>query len=143
MESEESRRIAVALVHRAGNGADAAQIADTIVSTWQAIDVALTPIVGQLGVAMLYKRSLHLTGPIHPWLKGGSREDGQAVIDLAALKSVLAQQSSTSAATGGAVLLHTFHELLTSLVGPSLTERLLRPVWADFLSGPSAQDNSS
>ena len=38
--------------------------------------------------------------------------------------------------------LQTFHELLATLVGPSLTERLLRSVWADSSSGPPAQDTS-
>ena len=43
---------------------------------------------------------------------------------------------------GGGALLQTFYELLASLVGPSLTERLLRSVWAHSSSGPPAQDTS-
>lgn len=138
VESQESQRIAVALARRAET---AGQIADTMVSTWQAIDAALSPIIGQRGVAMLYKRSLYLTGPPHPWL-AGMHEGSLATMDLAALKSVFARQSSTQAATAGGALLHTFRELLSSLIGPSLTERLLRPVWAPFSSGPPAQDTS-
>jgi hypothetical protein len=141
MESPDSHRIAVSLAHRVGQGADAAQIADAIVSAWQQIDVALNPIVGQRGVVMLYKRSLHLTGPAHPWLMG-VHEGVQTAIDLAALKSVLSQQSNAHAAAGGGDLLQTFHELLASLIGPLLTERLLRPVWASFSTGPPAQDIS-
>lgn len=139
VESEESQWIAVALARRAET---ASQVADTMVSTWQAINVALSPIIGQRGVAMLYKRSLHVTSAAHPWLTG-THEDGPATIDMAALQSVFAQQSSTSAIAGGGALLQTFHELLSSLIGLSLTERLLRPVWAPFLSGPPAQDTSS
>ncbi len=63
-------------------------------------------------------------------------------MDLAALKTVLAQQSSADATSGGDALLKTFVELLTTLVGPSLAERLLRSVWANSLSGPPAQDTS-
>lgn len=65
----------------------------------------------------------------------------QTTVDLAALKAILAQQDSETATAGGA-LLQTFYELLASLVGPSLTERLLRSVWENPLSGPPAQDTS-
>ncbi|WP_208543174.1 hypothetical protein [Marilutibacter alkalisoli] len=139
MESQESQRIAIVLARRAET---AGQIADTMVSTWQAIDAALSPIIGQRGVAVLYKRSLYLAGHAHPWL-AGMHEDSQATMDLMALRSVFAQQSSTDAAVAGGAFLQTFHELLSSLIGLSLTERLLRPVWAPFSSGPPAQDTSS
>lgn len=141
MESPESHRIATTLADRVENGANAAQIADAIVSAWQEIETVLSPIVGQRGVAMLYKRSLYLIGPAHPWL-AGMQEGVQTAVDLAALKSVFAQQSSTDAAAAGVALLQTFYDLLASLVGPALTEQLLRPVWAHFPSGPTAQDTS-
>ena len=139
VESQESQRIAIVLARRAET---AGQVADTMVSTWQAINAALSPIIGQRGVAVLYKRSLYLTGHAHPWL-ADMQEDSQATMDLVALKSVFAQQSNTHAAAAGGAFLQTFHELLSSLIGLSLTERLLRPVWAPFSSGPPAQDTSS
>jgi len=142
MESLESRRIAAPLAHRVGKDANAAQIADAIVATWQEIEAALTPIIGQRAVVALYRRSLHLTGSIHPWM-AGTHEGVQTDMDLAALKSVFRQQSSANAAGGGSALFQTFYELLASLVGPSLTERLLRSVWATSSSGPSAQDNTT
>jgi DNA-binding GntR family transcriptional regulator len=61
--------------------------------------------------------------------------------DLAALKALLSRQTSADAASGGAAFLHAFHDLLSSLVGHSLTERLLRSVWIDFMGDvPPAQD---
>jgi hypothetical protein len=137
-DSPESRRIALALARQVDAGADPAQIADTIISIWHEIDGALHPIVGQRGVASLYRRSLHLTSPAYPWL-AGLQDDIQAAMDLAALRSVLVQQSSANAAASGGDLLQTFHELLASLVGDSLTERLLRSIWAMSTSLP-AQD---
>src|SRR5688500_13367018 len=110
-------------------------------SIWRAIDAALSPIVGQRGVAMLYKRSLSLVSPAHPWLLG-LHEGNQTTMDLAALESVFVQQSSQHAAAAGGAFLQAFHELLSSLIGPSLTARLLRPVWAPFSSRPPAQDTS-
>ena len=47
---------------------------------------------------------------------------------------------STNAAAAGGALLQTFHKLLTTLVGSSLTERLLRSVWTNHFDAPSAQD---
>jgi len=141
MESHESRRIAAPLAHRVGEDANAAQIADAIVAMWQEIEAALTPIIGQRGVVALYRRSLHLTGSTHPWM-AGTHEGVQTDMDLAALKSMFRQQNSANAARGGSALFQTFYELLASLIGPSLTERLLRSVWATSLGGPPAQDNT-
>jgi hypothetical protein len=140
MENQESNRMAATLANRAGKGADVGQIADAIVATWQKIDVAVSPIIGQRGVAALYKRSLYLTGQAHPWL-AGMHENVQADMDLEALKSALVQQGSTNAAAAGGALLQTFHKLLTTLVGSSLTERLLRSVWTNHFDAPSAQDS--
>ena len=141
MEGHDRPSIAAHLAHRVGQGADAEQIADTVVATWHAIDGVLNPIIGERGVAALYKRSLHLSSPVHPWLEG-VHEGVQATIDLAPLKSVLARQSSSDAAAGGGRLLQTFHELLVTVIGASLSERLLRPVWAVPSKTASAHNNS-
>jgi hypothetical protein len=139
MENHESGRIAT-LADRAGKGADAAQLTDWILATWQEIAAVLSPIIGQGGVAALYRRSLHLAGQAYPWL--AVMEEGvQTSINLAALKSALSQQTSADAAAGGGALLQTFHDLLATLVGPSLTEQLLRSVWATSPPGVG-KDNS-
>ncbi len=135
--SQESQMIAVALTRGAET---AGHVAETMVSAWQGIDAALSPIIGQRGLALLYKRSLHITGRAHLWL-AGLHEGSQASMDLAALEAVFAQRSSAEATAAGGVLLQTFHELLSSLIGAALTERLLRPVWDTFSSGPPAQES--
>ena len=127
------------LANRVAPDANASQIADAMVATWREIDAALAPIIGSRGVVALYKRSLSLTAAAHPWLVG-THEGVPAALDLAALKAVLAQQTSADAALGGNALLQTFYQLLGSLVGPALTERLLRSVWADSFGRPPAQD---
>lgn len=128
------------MAHRAGEGADATRIADAVIMAWQEIDAVLSPILGHGGVAALYKRSLYLTGSAHPWLSH-MREGEQTDMDLAELESAIARQSSADAYSAGGTLLQTFNGLLASMVGPALTERLLRPVWNHLLSGPSAQEN--
>jgi hypothetical protein len=141
MDSRESQPIAAALARRVEQGAQAAQIATMIVRAWGEIDIALSPIIGQRAVAALYKRCLYLTETAYPWPVG--MHDGiQTAVDLAPLESLLAQRGSAESAARGGALLQTFCDLLTSLLGPSLTERLLHSVWANLLSGPPAQDTS-
>ena len=135
------RHIAAALARLAGRDATASQIADAAATTWLGIDVALAPIIGQRGVAALYKRSLHLNRPAYPYL-AQAFESVQATLNVTPLKAVLGHQTAGEAAAVGGATLQTFHELLTHLIGDSLTERLLRSVWATFLSGEAARDIS-
>jgi hypothetical protein len=139
MESPEGNRIEVPLAQRVGTGATAAQIAEALTAIWQDIDSALAPIIGSKGVVALYKRSLHLTAESYPWL-AGTHEDSGPSFETTALRRIVVQQSSADAALGGNALLQTFHQLLGTLIGLSLTERLLSPVWSDSSSGPPAQD---
>ncbi|MET0377809.1 MAG: hypothetical protein ABW049_02365, partial [Spongiibacteraceae bacterium] len=69
-------------------------------------------------------------------------ESAQAALDLAPLQSSLIVRSTADVIAGGGFLLQTFFELLSSLIGLSLSERLLRPVGADLFAGPPAQDIS-
>jgi hypothetical protein len=129
------------LANRIGSDPSSTQIAAAVLAIWEEIDDALTPIVGPLGLIALYRRTVHLAAAQHPWLAG--RDEGVLThTDPAVLKSVLAQRSSAEAAAGGSAFLNTFHELLASLIGPSLTARLLRSVWEPPSSGTAAQDTS-
>lgn len=138
---EESRQIVASLAQRVGPDADSAGIAQAIISTLQDMDTALTPIIGQQGVAALFRRSLHLYVG-HQACLVGSGDRVLACQAPAALKSLLIEQSEADALFFGEVLLMTYYELLTTLIGPSLTARLLRDVWKPSLSDTSAQENS-
>jgi len=142
MQSQESDGIAAFLSRTASDGASSRQIASAVTSAFQGIDQALTPIIGKRGVAALYKRTVHLAGRTHSWL-AVPMEGVPTAMDVAALAGALEARTAADAAAAGTLLLQTFHELLTTLVGPSLTERLLRPVWTVFLSGPSAKDTTT
>ncbi len=124
------------------SGADPEQIADTAVATWLGVSAALSPIIGEGGVAALYKRSVYLRRMDYPWLEAAQGVDF-ASDQYACLRASLSQQTSSNAAAANAVLLQTFHDLLADLIGGSLTERLLRSVLADSSSGDAVQDTSS
>ena len=136
--NSEGHPITAPLAYRVHAGADAAQIASAVIGLWNEIDDALTPIIGSGGVVALYQRSLHLSAASHPWLT--VKANGGDPVNL---QTLLARQSAAEAAAGGSAFLHTFHSLLVSLVGPSLTERLLRPVWAVPSSVTPPQDSAS
>ena len=81
--------IAALLAGTVSDAASSRQVAHMIASTFGGIDQALTPIIGQRGVAALYKRSLHLAGRAHPWL-AGPHEGVHTAMDVAALTGALA-----------------------------------------------------
>ncbi len=127
---------------RQSAGADALRIAETAVSIWVDIGMALSPIIGQPGVAALLKRSIYLTRSAHPCLET-VLEDKAQPDELLALQGVLAHQTSATAVAANVALLQTFQDLLTSLIGLSLTERLLLPVWGKPSSGQTVLDTAS
>ena len=121
--------------------ADAKRIAEAAVAEWRSIDAALSPIIGQRAVAALYNRSLSLLRADYPWLAAG-HEDTLQPAEFSGLQTVLSQQASANAAAAHGALLQTFRDLLISLIGSSLTERLLRSVLDNTSSGHAAQDST-
>lgn len=110
----------------AGRGSEASgEFAAGAASTWRAIDAALSPVIGQRGVATLYQRSVQRAAATVPCLLA-ARDEAMQPGDFAALHALLAALPITEATAANDTLLQTFYDLLASLIGPSLTERLLR-----------------
>lgn len=142
MESSADNPLPSPLAHRVNADADVGTLADAIAAVWQEIDLALTPIVGSRGFAALYKRSVYLTALAHPWLMA-VHDDTLASVNLSDLSSAFKQQSCVQAKASAATLFETFHDLLASMVGPSLTERLLCSVWANASGGHTTRDTTT
>lgn len=117
------------LAHRAGDDADASAVAEAAISTWHQAAVRLAPVIGPQGVDVLFRRSLHLTKNAIPWLTMGM-DEGDCAALLAALQARLADREAAAALEASHALLANFTELLASLIGKPLTERLLAPIWA-------------
>ena len=137
----DAKRFQTTITRLVAEGADAGRIADAAVSTWRDVDASLSPIISSRGVAALYKRSLHLTHGDHPCLTA-VYEDKSEPGDFAALQSALSQQTIQNAAAAHGALLQAFYDLLTHLIGASLTEQLLRSVGDPHSSGDAAQDTT-
>jgi len=120
---------------------DAARVAEVLVSAWQHRLAALAPIVGQRGVGALYGRSLALASASHPWL-AAAQLGVKSAVDLPALSAALSSQTAAEAAAGDRALAKTLSELLASLIGASLTERLLGSM-TDPVPGATAHERSS
>jgi hypothetical protein len=116
------------LTYLAGNAPDSNAIAEATLSTWGHVADRLAPVIGRRGIDALFNRSLHVTCKTFPWLAiGGEEVNGAA--QLAGLRMRLAGRDPEAAAEASYVLLVTFTVLLATLIGESLTERLLEPVW--------------
>ncbi len=135
---------AVAMLEKQAADANAYDVAASIVQLWQQMDEALRPILGTRGVAALLRRTLFLAKERFPWLAeayaASEISSDRSSVDV--LRRVLAEQPASAAATGGAALLQTFHDLLVGMIGMELTDRLLRPVWTPFSAAEPAQDIS-
>ena len=141
IDRPESRRATAPLAHRAGPSASAAEVAAAINVIGQEINDTLLPIIGNGGVMALHSRSIHLASTRYSWM-ASLRNNKPSGFGGEALSALLAQQEASLALAAGEDFLQIFHDLLVSLIGRSLTERLLRAVWPSNSSGSSAQDIS-
>lgn len=118
--------IRTTLANRAGSAADASAVAAATLSTWHEMAAKLEPVIGARGVEVLFIRALHLTRAAFPWLAIAETQTESAALQV---KTQLAEQKIHAATEAAYTLLVTFTELLSTLIGESLTEQLLSPVW--------------
>lgn len=119
---------------------EAQAIAEAAEKAWRGLAAALSPIIGERGFAALHRRCLYLLRNHYPWLLAahGSAGDTDA---FAALRAALAQQPQADAAAASLALLHTLDDVLTNLIGESLTEQILGPLLDHPLRGDAAQES--
>lgn len=122
------KAIRKSLMPRAGGTPDASAVAEAALGTWRQVLARIVPIIGTGGVNILFNRALHLTCTSFPWLTiAGDHRDSGALLEN--LKARLSSREADAAVEASYTLLVTFIELLTTMIGESLVERLLRPVW--------------
>ena len=117
------------LILRTVEVSDASAVAEATVSTWLQMSSLLTPVIGARGVDVIFRRSLYLTATSFPWLVVIWDQGSNAAL-LASLKLCLVGHSADEAIEAGYTLLLTFTELLSTLIGESLSRSILSPVWA-------------
>lgn len=107
------------------------RIADA--GVWHAVAAGLTPVIGALGFAALFGRSLLAASADFPWL---ASIDAAGSDRLEAYERALAARPRAMAAAAQAAVQRTFAQLLEHLVGKVLAQRLLRDQLEDLPSPP-------
>ncbi len=128
-----------AMEHRAEGALDAGAVANATIQTLRQVNIILTPVIGEVGVNVLFKRSLHLTSRTFPWLTIAENHGDTGDL-LANLSARLAGRDTDEAVEASSALLAGFTELLATLIGDSLVETLLGSLSAS-LELPSKQDS--
>jgi hypothetical protein len=125
-----SRRDAIrkALAIRAGDAPDPSAVAEANLSTWHQVVAQLAPVIGARGVDVLVGRSLHLTRARLSWF-ALALDDANKTDTLESFQERLRERDTAVATEASFVLLVQFTELLATLIGEPLTDRLLSPVW--------------
>jgi hypothetical protein len=118
--------IRITLARSAGEATDATLVAAATLSIWELMAAKLEPVIGTTGVDVLFIRALHLTSSVFPWLAIAETQRESAVLHV---KKQLAEHETDAASEAAYTLLVTVTELLSTLIGVSLTERLLARVW--------------
>ncbi len=130
-----------AMAHQAEGPLDAGAVANATIQTLRQVNVILTPVIGEVGVNVLFKRSLHLTSRTFPWLTIAEHQGDTGDL-LENLSPRLAGRDTNEAVEASSALLAGFTELLATLIGDSLVETLLGPLSAS-LTPSSKQDTAS
>lgn len=103
------------------------------------MQAALSPVIGRGGVAALYRRALHLARNDYVWLAPAC-EGAVTPGDLSSLRAALCAQDAVTAAAAHDTIMRTLNDLLATLIGPALTERLLKPAPHSISAGLAGQE---
>jgi len=121
--------IQTVLAVRAGSVNDASALAQATVDRWRELTSQLAPVIGTGGVKVLFGRAVQQASANYPWLAVPVEDEIDAAL-LVNLEARFAGQDRATVEKAIATVLWNFVELLTTLIGESLTDRLLCPAWA-------------
>lgn len=108
-------------------------VAHAAIDLWERLAIQIVSIVGEGGFNSLYERSVFLTQATFPWLAAASQST-QADHRFAQLKMSLEGKTPAQTSAANSLLLITFTDILSSLIGEQLTARILRSAWGDDAS---------
>lgn len=110
-----------------------------LLQSWRRIAQQLCPLIGDSGFCALLGRALHVVGPEYAWL--APPQSCRAPEQLfAALAERMAVADPERAIAANDTLLRTFTQLLATLIGEALTQRVLSSAMAGANPQASAQE---
>jgi hypothetical protein len=138
-DDERQQMIVAVLAPRSEGFADSAAIAGRALWSWEQVALQLTPLIGETGFQSLYARAVHLTIPHCAGLVPVMQFQSVDAL-LQKLKKNIETLPPADAAHVSNLLLDTFTELLATLIGESLTSRILRSAWTAGSGDGNAQE---
>lgn len=125
-----SEMIQGALGEGAAEGADSEAVAGAAVLALTLLLAQLRPLVGEIALRALYVRSLHLARSSFDRPNEADLESPERL--LAHLHQDLVSRSAVEARDAAEALLLALANLLVSLIGEPLTDRLLHKAWGNL-----------
>jgi hypothetical protein len=114
-------------------GEDGKDVAARAAQVCDQLTQHINRLVGETGVRTLFKRSLVLASPQHPWLAAAVTLFGAAPVSGtscgATLRPLLERQPPESTTDGVIAVLSAFVGVLERLIGDRLVYRLIHEVW--------------
>jgi hypothetical protein len=127
------------LEREAGTGADAPAIAAAARRAYERLAEQLTPLIGDVGVAAICARSLHLAARNVRGLASVRTSDQQDA-PIALLQRSLEHQEPAAATEAAVAVLTTASDLLAVFIGEGLTTSLLHEAWPDDFTDDTTQE---
>ena len=123
------RRLAIErrLALRPGGGTGA--VIEVSLGLWHEVADTLAPMIGSGGVEAIFKRAQQLTARSCPWMVPAGEPEACADL-LARCQAHLMGRDPEEAIEANISLLVAFTDLLETMIGTSLTDRLLGQIWA-------------
>lgn len=140
--TEGDRALALRLLALETRGATcAAERADAGARVFERTFAALSPVVGRLGVAAIFTRSVRLTQREFPCLQAtGLDEDSGGVDPRLCHRGCLAGGDAAHRSEVAAALCTRFFALIAALIGEPLASRIILTAWPDTAAPSTAKE---
>jgi len=113
---------------------------DIAIGLWEKLAGELIGIIGQGGFNSLYARCVFLSQPRFPWLID-SASLNKANQPLGELRTKFAGRTFEEISEANILLLHTFTDILVTLIGEELTTNILRSAWGNPASDQPGKES--
>lgn len=117
------------------------KFADDAVNLWELLATQLIFVIGEAGFSSIYARSVFVCHASYSWLEASALSP-YGKHRFAELKSSLQGQRPEEASAANRLLLITFTDILASLIGELLTERILRSAWSHAAVGADKESKN-